>query len=104
MIAFTPSSGFLWAWALFLLFVAVVVVPIVALLLIRLIVAVNTLNTTARAADKAARPVGVNVKPIPELARTLQLIKEVTKVARVADEHGVLLEQGLTREIPAPRY
>lgn len=103
MIAFVPSNGFLWAWALFLLLVAVVIVPIVAILLLRLVMAGFALNKHARIADIAARPVRVNTAPVPELARTLALIKEVTNVARSAERHGAELERVLGREIMVRR-
>lgn len=97
MVAFTPSTPFLLAWAAFLLLVAVIVVPIVLVLLFRLILACSRLNRHAAVADTAARAVQRNTAPVPQLAESLGLIREVLGAARTVETHTSELERVLSR-------
>lgn len=97
MLAFTPGTGFLVVWAIFLLVVAVIVIPFVLVLMLRLVMACVRLNTHADVADKAAVPVRANTDPVPRLAETLQLIRQVLAVARTVERHGAELETVLKR-------
>lgn len=99
MLAFTPSNGFLWAWTLFLLFLVAVLVPVVVALLLRLVLAGIRLNKHARVADIAAKPVRANTQPVPQLAESLALIRDVLRVARIVEQHGAELETVLKRDL-----
>lgn len=97
MLAFEPSTAFLVTWAIFLV-VATLVTLFVALLLFRLAIACVKLNRHAEVADIAAKPVKTNTDPVPQLAESLGLIRDVLGVARTVERHGAELEKVLLRD------
>lgn len=99
-LAFEPSTAFQTIWGIFLLVVAVVIVPLLLGLIMQLIRTAVQLNRNAAVAARAAKAVRRNTDPVPALADTLRLVREILEVTKVAERHGVDLEVGLTR--PAP--
>lgn len=100
VLAFEPSKPFLVVWLIALLAVALVVVPLVILCLFRLIVAGVRLHRHTGVAMDAAIPVRRNTDPVPQLAESLQLIRDILEVSRVVERHGAELERVLKRAVP----
>lgn len=100
-LAFTPGTGFLVVWGIYILLLVLVLVPLAVILLLRLVIVAARLNEHARIADVAAVPVRENTAPVPRLAESLALIREIKEVARLAERHGAELEAVLGR--PASR-
>ena len=96
---FDGNVPFLLTWFAFLILVAVVVLPLLVVLAGRLIVTAVKLNHHAAIADAAAIPVRRNTDPVPQLAQTLGLIRELTSVSRTMEGHLTELERVLKRDL-----
>ncbi|MCA1693600.1 MAG: hypothetical protein LC749_02100 [Actinobacteria bacterium] len=99
-LAFTPTDGFLNFWLLYLLFVLLVLVPLAVFLLARLTVACLNIRKHGAVGVEAAAAIRENTAPVPQLAETLQLIREILDVARTVERHGGDLETVLKRPLP----
>ena len=100
---FDGNVPFLLTWFAFLILVAVVVLPLLVILAGRLIVTGVELNHHAAIADAAAIPVRRNTDPVPQLAQTLGLIRELTSVSRTMEGHLAELERVLKRDLAVRR-
>lgn len=100
---FDGNVPFLLTWFAFLILVAVVVLPLLVVLAGRLIVTAVKLNHHAAIADAAAIPVRRNTDPVPQLAQTLGLIRELTSVSRTMEGHLTELERVLKRDLAVRR-
>ena len=100
---FDGNVPFLLTWFAFLILAAVVVLPVLVVLAGRLIVTAIKLNNHAAIADAAAIPVRRNTDPVPQLAQTLGLIRELTSVSRTMEGHLAELERVLKRDLPVRR-
>lgn len=100
---FDGNVPFLLTWFAFLILVAVVVLPLLVVLAGRLIVTAVKLNHHAAIADAAAIPVRRNTDPVPQLAQTLGLIRELTSVSQTMEGHLTELERVLKRDFAVRR-
>lgn len=100
---FDGNVPFLMVWFIFLIVCAVIVLPFLVVLAGRLILAAVKLNNHAAIADAAAIPVRRNVEPVPQLAQTLGLIRELASVGRTMEGHLAELERVLQRDMAGAR-
>lgn len=100
---FDDNVPFLLTWFAFLILVAAVVIPLLVVLALRLIVTAVKLNNHAAIADAAAKPVRRNTEPVPQLAQTLSLIRELISVSRTMESHLAELERVLQRDLAVRR-
>lgn len=99
-LAFTPTDGFLNFWLIYLIFVLVVLVPLAVFLLFRLTVSCLNIRKHGAVGVDAADAIRANTDPVPMLAETLQLIREILDVAKTVERHGGDLETVLKRPLP----
>jgi hypothetical protein len=100
---FDGNVPFLLTWFAFLILAAVVVLPLLVVLAGRLIITAVKLNNHAAIADVAAIPVRRNTEPVPQLAQTLGLIRELVSVSRTMESHLAELERVLKRDLAVRR-
>jgi hypothetical protein len=100
---FDGNMPFLIVWFIFLIVVALVLVPLLVVLAGRLVVTAIKLNHHASVADDAAKPVRRNTTPVPQLAETLALIRELLAVGRTLESHLGELERVLKRDLAVRR-
>jgi len=99
-LAFTPTDGFLNFWLLYLIFVVVVLVPLAVFLLAKLVTSCLNIRKHGAVGVDAAAAIRENTAPVPQLAETLSLIREILEVARTVERHGGDLETVLKRPLP----
>ena len=100
---FDGNVPFLMVWFIFLIVAGLIVLPFLVILAANLIAAAVKLNNHASIADAAAVPVRRNVEPVPQLAQTLGLIRELGSVSRTMEGHLAELERVLQRDLAGAR-
>lgn len=100
-LGFTPTDGFLNFWLVYLIFVLVVLVPLAVFLLYKLTMACLNIRKHGAVGVEAADAIRANTAPVPQLAETLQLIREILDTARTVERHTGDLENVLKRPMPA---
>jgi len=100
---FDGNVPFLIVWFIFLIIAGLGVLPFLVILAGRLILTGVQLNHHAAIADEAAIPVRRNTDPVPQLAQTLSLIRELTSVSRTMEGHLAELERVLQRDLVGAR-